>query len=419
MENSAYCNASFHCRECFDSTSITECERSYELFWSMNCYRTHFSTQCNDCTNVLFSKNCKGCVDCFGCVNLRNKSHHIFNVPYSKKEYEEKVKLFSLQTWSGCQDVKKKSHEFWLKAPVKYIQGTNNSNVLGEYISHSRNIYMGYLVYEGDNLRYCQNHTVPGSKDSMDISVWGSPNELCYENTTCGYGLSNSKFCVECWPENSNLAYCMFMKNSSDCFGCFGLINKKYCIFNKQYSETVYYELVKKIIEHMNMLPYIDKKGRVYKYGEFFPIEHSPFEYNTSVVNEYFPLTREQASEQGFSWDNVEKTEYEVNINASDLPNSIIDAEDTIISKLIACDKCKKAYRIIKPELEFLRKEELPLPRLCVECRYAERILQRNKFHLFHRQCMKEGCTNEFETSYAPDRPEIVYCESCYNSEVA
>ncbi len=30
----------------------------------------------------------------------------------------------------------------------------------------------------------------------------------------------------------------------------------------------------------------------------------------------------------------------------------------------------------------------------------------------------KGRCPNEFETSYAPDRPEIVYCESCYQSEV-
>ena len=27
-------------------------------------------------------------------------------------------------------------------------------------------------------------------------------------------------------------------------------------------------------------------------------------------------------------------------------------------------------------------------------------------------------CPNEFETSYAPERPEIVYCEQCYNAEV-
>lgn len=27
-------------------------------------------------------------------------------------------------------------------------------------------------------------------------------------------------------------------------------------------------------------------------------------------------------------------------------------------------------------------------------------------------------CPNEFETSYAPERPEIVYCEDCYQNEV-
>jgi hypothetical protein len=28
-----------------------------------------------------------------------------------------------------------------------------------------------------------------------------------------------------------------------------------------------------------------------------------------------------------------------------------------------------------------------------------------------------ELCLNEFETTYAPDRPEIVYCEQCYLKE--
>ena len=31
---------------------------------------------------------------------------------------------------------------------------------------------------------------------------------------------------------------------------------------------------------------------------------------------------------------------------------------------------------------------------------------------------MKEGCENEFETAYAPEREEKVYCESCYNKEI-
>jgi hypothetical protein len=50
----------------------------------------------------------------------------------------------------------------------------------------------------------------------------------------------------------------------------------------------------------------------------------------------------------------------------------------------------------------------------------------RNPIKLWHRDCMcdlgnhgHEGkCQNEFETSYSPERPEIVYCEKCYQNEV-
>jgi hypothetical protein len=27
-------------------------------------------------------------------------------------------------------------------------------------------------------------------------------------------------------------------------------------------------------------------------------------------------------------------------------------------------------------------------------------------------------CEEEFDTAYAPDRPEIIYCEKCYQAEV-
>ena len=50
----------------------------------------------------------------------------------------------------------------------------------------------------------------------------------------------------------------------------------------------------------------------------------------------------------------------------------------------------------------------------------------RNPMKLWHRTCMCDKnhlnhtgkCTNEFETSYSPDRPEIIYCEQCYQQEV-
>ena len=36
--------------------------------------------------------------------------------------------------------------------------------------------------------------------------------------------------------------------------------------------------------------------------------------------------------------------------------------------------------------------------------------------HIHHKK--EEPCPNEFETTYAPERPEIVYCEQCYLREV-
>ncbi|MBI4652773.1 hypothetical protein HY750_00775 [Candidatus Kuenenbacteria bacterium] len=80
----------------------------------------------------------------------------------------------------------------------------------------------------------------------------------------------------------------------------------------------------------------------------------------------------------------------------------------------------------------------LPLPRLCPNCRHYQRIKQRNPLKLWKRKCMCGGstsdngiykntiehfhgdqpCLNEFETTYSPDRKEIVYCEKCYLAEV-
>ncbi|MDI6602734.1 MAG: hypothetical protein QME57_01260 [Patescibacteria group bacterium] len=101
-------------------------------------------------------------------------------------------------------------------------------------------------------------------------------------------------------------------------------------------------------------------------------------------------------------------------------------------------EQCTTAFKIIPQELEFYRKMNLPLPRLCPNCRHYQRIKQRNPLKFWKRKCMCGGqtstngvykntikhfhgdnsCPNEFLTTYAPDRPEIVYCEKCYLAEV-
>jgi hypothetical protein len=78
-------------------------------------------------------------------------------------------------------------------------------------------------------------------------------------------------------------------------------------------------------------------------------------------------------------------------------------------------------------ELDFCKRMNIPLPRLCINCRHYERRVMRNSTNFYKRQCMCDKknhfhgagkCEVEFETSYAPERPEIVYCERCYQQEV-
>jgi len=148
-------------------------------------------------------------------------------------------------------------------------------------------------------------------------------------------------------------------------------------------------------------------------------MEFSPFAYNQTLAFDHFPLSKEQAINAGYAWKDSVPQEYQITMDGKDLLDRIEDIRDDILNEIISCTKCKKAFRIIKQELEFLRREKITLPRYCVDCRHSLRVVQRLPSKLWHRKCMKPECNNEFETSYAPDRPEIVYCESCYNQEVA
>jgi len=106
------------------------------------------------------------------------------------------------------------------------------------------------------------------------------------------------------------------------------------------------------------------------------------------------------------------------------LPDSIKELPENFDfgKEIFTCIKCEKNYRIIGNELSFYKRIEIPLPRECPECRHLRRFKNRGPNKLWHRKCMKEGCQNEFETTYAPPsaggKGEIIYCEECYNKEV-
>ncbi|MDQ3076175.1 MAG: hypothetical protein M3Q34_03545 [bacterium] len=438
MEDCAYCCNGSALKKCFDMTSCYNDELCYENVRVDKSYNTIGSVMSESCVDVWFSKNCVGCTNVFGCVNQRHSTYKIFNIQYSKEDYFKKLESFALDTWDGFDDAQVKAQAFWVEFPIKYMLGFRNHDVLGEDIKDSKNVKYSYIVQAGENLKYVQDVPFGGASNSYDYTCWGVDATQIYECMTCGEQVDQLKFCFECWPGCQELEYCMNMRRSKSCFGCVGLKDKQYCVFNKQYSKEEYFVLVQKIKEHMNELPFTDKMGNIYKYGEFFPVEFSPFAYNETLIQDQFPSNKEIVEKEGFIWRESSRKEYETTLRSSDLPQSLADTTEDITKEVIECWDCKRAYRINLNEYSFLKNLKLPLPRSCIDCRFAKRQKYMVPPLLKHSSCMcldesskdsiyqniqshdhhGEGpCSNTFETAYDIDK-EIIYCEKCYQKEV-
>ena len=418
-EESSFTTFFLHGKNCFDIYKGDTCELCYESQNIHKCYKVFYSYDCADSNDIYFSKNLKGCQNCFGCVNLRNKSYYIFNQPYTKEEYFKELSKYNLGSYKEVESIKKKAKEMQDSSVVRYIEANQNVNVTGDQIYKSKNIKNSFEIYGVEDSRYCQFVFYKPARECYDMTLWGENATRIYECMGAGNSQDMIKFSFDCWAPAINIEYSYHIVSpNKNLFGCIGLKNKEYCILNKQYTKEEYETLVPKIKKHMDDMPYLDKMGRIYKYGEFFPSEISLFAYNESFAQSYFPLTKEEATAKGFHWKDREENKYTVTIKAIDLPDDIIDVDDNITNEVIECEISKRAFKITPAELQFYKKIKIPLPHLHPDERHKKRLLKQNPMKLWHRSCMKEGCQNEFETSYAPDRPEIVYCEKCYQQEV-
>lgn len=468
MSNSSYCNVAEGEKDCYlvsagegdervrysnrivlsrDAQDIyigDADELCYELVNCVKCYRTFFSFQCNECHNSAFLYDCTNCESCFGCTNLKNKSYHIFNQPYLKEECQKKMGEFDLGSYSAVTALRAKYEVLRRDALHRFAHNLKSVNVTGDNINQGKNIkdafdIMGpfedgrFLSWGGKN-----------AKDMYDCSPGcGFNMERAYECVDSGLN-ANRLYFVNVVYSSSDVYYSINCHASKNLFGCYGIRQGEYCILNKKYSKEEYNELTQKIKKHMEEMPYVDAAGRVYKYGEYFPAETSPFAYNESIAQDYVPLTKERAAALKFPWREERERNYTITKQASELPDNIKEVTDFILQETIGCEhggtcneQCATAFRLTPDELEFYKHLGLPLPRLCFSCRHAQRLKMRNPMKLWHRACdcagagSKNGarenvaqhphgagpCPNEFETSYAPDRPEIVYCEQCYQAE--
>jgi hypothetical protein len=375
-----------------------------------------YSEELDSCTDVLFSRACFGCTNCFGCINLRNKSNCIFNEQYSKEEYKERIEAMRLDTREGIESAFVQARDFWMKHPMRAVVGNSmNVNTSGDFVYESKNTKDGYMISGVEDSRYVQMLTMGPTKSSYDYTNWGNGVENLYECLTVGEGAYNNKFCVQCWPNAMNNEYCLYAIQGKDCFGCVNLKRKRHCILNKEYSKEEYEKLKEKIVKDIKEHPYVDRMGKVWTYGELFPLETSPFSYNETIANYYFPLTKEEAGEKNISWYDGIDTEHTPTMRAEDVPTDVESISHDIQKEIIECQECRKGYRFNELEIMLHKKIQVPLQSICWKCRFKRRFERVNKPGLYNRTCDK--CSAPIQTSYAPDRPEIVFCEKCYQEE--
>ena len=324
-----------------------------------------------DCRDSQYLEDCINCSNCFGCSSIHGKQYWIYNNPYDKVAYFteiEKMQKAQLKNSKKLTSIKK-----------NLIQ-INAENSIGNYIYDSKDTLFSFDIFESEQVKYSSDMTY--AKDIMDVDFFGVHLQNTLDSAIIGINASRIRFCIECWSDVENIFYCFGCVNATkDCFACVGLRNKQYCILNKQYTKEEYEVLVPKIIEKMMA------DG---EWGEFFPSSMSPFGYNETVANEYYPLTKSEATKDNiFNWSDYEAPfpTVEKVIPASRLPDTIESIPDDILNWAIECEVTKKPFRIIKQELEFYRKHSLPIPRRHPDQRHRDRMALRNPRKLYERVC--------------------------------
>lgn len=404
-EDCYYSNLLKKSKNLCDCSVCYECELCYECIDCQGCYEVKYSQDCKDCQSSMFLKNCQSCRDCIGCINQRHKQYMVFNQQLTKEEYEKAKTDLGLHTRTGINNVATKAQALFLLHPHKNLSTEKTENSIGDHLYNAKDAYFCFDCKDIEDSRYCMKLSLQ-VKSSMDYSSWGDRAELVYQSSSSGDGAYNIKFCTTCTSNIRDLEYCDLCTSSSDLFGCVGMKKKQYCILNKQYSKEQYFALKTKIIAQMKT----DKE-----YGEYFPADLCPFAHNETQAQDFFPLTKEEALAQGYRWHD-EDTSNRYQGTQVTIPESSSETSDEITKNILSCSTCGKNYRFIIQELKLYRQLSVPAPTQCFDCRHKRRISARTPFAIWERECAH--CKSKMYTSYAPNRPEIIFCASCYEKSI-
>ncbi|MCB0346852.1 MAG: hypothetical protein KDD66_17170 [Bdellovibrionales bacterium] len=389
------------CRDTVDSSYCYDSELLYECFNVRNCYDCKWVYHSQQATECWFCDDVRGCSNCFLCTNLVNQSYCFLNEQLSKEDYHRKVEAFT-HSYPKLMEALECFSQLRAGRWFKYAEIVNCESCTGDFLRNSKNCEACYDVVDSED---CLNLQVGVKcRDLIDCSNMYLDPELSYQ-VLGTIGTNNVHFCLYVF-NSSDLWYCEQCFGCRDCFGCIGLRNKQYCIFNREYSRDDYEREVAKIVEHMQQTG---------EWGQFFPVELSPFSYNKSLAQEYFPLSKEQAEGRSYRWEDAKPQDYQK--VETIVPGVIEQTPDSICRETLACVESGKNYRIQASELAFHRRMNLPLSPYCPEVRYQRRVGIRRPRKIYDRVC--DECGTALKSVFPEESEEKILCETHYLEKVS
>lgn len=384
LEQCCYVLTADNSRDSIACVFLNGSELCYESVFALNCYAVWYSFATTGCDHSTFLYDCSGCSHCFMSNNLSARTYVFRNEQLTKDDYEKRMTAIDWGSYETVQTLKKEYTEMVKRCDQNNTIGSKNENVTGNFIRNSHNIENSFAIIDCEN---CVNgYALLRAKDGLDQCTYGLDSELTYLSTTAGLGSYNIRYCIDI-ASGANLEYsCWMVYDCSDCFACYGLKKKQYCIFNNQYTKEEYEKLKGNLIIAMK------KRG---EYGLFFPKTLCPWGYNETLAQLNMPLSKEEALRQGFTW----KEKHDQTPLTKDVyqhGNHIKDAEwKDVQGKLLICEQSGKPFRIVKPEFDFYKKYAIPLPRLHPEVRLAH-LYPRD--YMYHDYFGKHSVKNAVKT---------------------
>ncbi len=405
-ENCLYGHIVWDCESCVDTLYAYRsqwCSNSTDI---VRCYDIHYSQECTDCSESYFLFDCAGCSNCFGCWNLRGARYCLFNEQLSRADYEARLKtIFPIEagtvSYAEVESIGQQVRCYLLEHGVcPEIFQTGSENISGNHIYESGNLKYCFDAKRCEESSYC--FTACDVVQSMDISFTAASARSCYECLTVGNceRVMFSHMLNDC----SDSLYSEFCFGCQEIIGCVGLRKARYAILNREYPREEYFRLKEEIIANLS------QSGR---WGEFFPIEDSPFAYNKSIAQEYLPLSSAECESRGLNWDKRD-SENSCPSESESPPPTIAEATEEILEQRFICREQGKAYKIIKAELDFYRRMKLPLSPYSPEARHLRRMAERGTRTLESLHCGE--CSKPLSASRPGNGFPRVVCLSCYQN---